>query len=269
LASFYSFLKNRALSYIPEPLLWPLKAWHYGRVLRGFDESDELDLTIVRKLVEPDSTVVDLGANIGIYTKILSELVGPEGCVISVEPVPQTFALLSRNVRSLGLGNVTCVNAAVSNVDGMVLMELPERDSGGTNFYRAKVSSRSDGATREAGQSVRVPARTLDTIVRGGRTVGFVKCDVEGHELACLTGAKQVLEAHRPAWLVELSDNPDDSNSTAWETLRLFGALSYSPWWFDGKRLMPRRPGDQSVNYFFLRPEHVAKLRDRAASLLK
>lgn len=269
MGSVYSFLKNRALAHLPEPVLTPLRAWHYGRVLRSFSDAEEPDLVVVRKLVAPGSVAVDLGANIGVYTKALSELVGAHGTVISVEPIPQTFALLSRNVRSLGLANVTCVNVAVSNVNGEAVMELPDNVTGGTNFYQARLVDGSDNGSVVGKHRARVSTTTLDTLTRRLGSVGFVKCDVEGFELACLMGAGTVLGSHSPAWLMEVSGNPDELGSNAWKTFQLFEAHSYMPWWFDRQRLMPRNRGDQSTNYFFLRAEHISRLREKAPSLME
>ena len=269
MGSVYSFLRNHALTHLPEPMLRPLKAWHYRRVLRSFSDAEEPDLIVVRQLVQPASVALDLGANIGVYTKVLSELVGQDGKVISVEPIPQTFALLSRNVRSLGLANVTCINVAVSDANGEALMELPDYAAGGTNFYQARVIDRVDERSIVGKRRLRVPTTTLDTLARGHGKVGFVKCDVEGYELACLMGAGRILGSHFPSWLVEVSGNPDDRSASAWKTFQVFEAHLYAPWWFDRQRLRARNRGDQSTNYFFLRPEHVSRLRENAPGLLE
>jgi FkbM family methyltransferase len=220
-------------------------------------------------LVKPGTTAVDLGANIGIYTKVLSDLVGPAGNVISVEPVPQTFEVLSRNIRSLALRNISCVNAAVSHSDGEVTMELPEYHTGGTNFYQARVVTTGDHVVPDSRPHLRVRATKLDTLVAAAKPVDFVKCDVEGHELECLTGAEMILTSHRPAWLVEVSGDPDEPGTNASRLFQLFAGHSYGPWWFDGRRLIERRPGDRSVNYFFLRPEHLVRLRANAPQLME
>jgi FkbM family methyltransferase len=238
-------------------------------VLRSFTDADEPDLAVVRELVQPGTIAVDLGANIGMYTKVLSDLVGPAGTVISVEPVPQTFDVLSRNIRSLGMGNVSCVNVAISDSDGGVVMELPNYDTGGTNFYQATVVATADQRVVDSRQHVLVPALRLDTLVAGKGIVDFVKCDVEGHELACLSGAKMVLNSHCPAWLVEVWGDPDESGTKAMQVFRIFEGLSYVSWWFDGHRLVKKRPGDRSTNYFFLKEAHIAKLRDKAPQLFR
>lgn len=264
MTSIYSFLKSGALTLLPDSILQPLRVWHHRRTLRSFPDADEPDLAVVRELVERGTIAVDLGANIGVYTKVLADLVGPAGTVISVEPVPQTYDVLSRNIRSLGMRHVSCVNAAISDSNGDVVMELPNYAAGGTNFYQAMVVAAEERRVGGSRQQVRVPAVTLDALLTGKGTVGFVKCDVEGHELACLAGAKMVLNSHSPAWLVEVWGDPDESGKKAMQVFRIFERLSYVSWWFDGHRLIKRRPGDRSTNYFFLKDEHVARLRARA-----
>ena len=263
----YSFLKSRALRLLPESVLQPLRVWHHRRVLGSFSDAEEPDLIVVRHVVQRGTIAVDLGANFGMYTKVLSDLVGPTGKVISVEPVPQTFAALTRNVRSLGMTNVSCVNVAVSDSDGEVLMELPNYDTGGINFYQATVVASGKGAIVDSEKQVRVPARKLDTLIAGLGVVGFVKCDVEAHELACVSGAKNVLNSHGAAWLVELSSDPDEAGSDGMQVFKIFEDLSYQSWWFDGQRLKKRTRGDRSTNYFFLREPHLAKLRATAPEL--
>jgi FkbM family methyltransferase len=265
----YSFLKSRALRVLPESVLQPLRVWHHRRVLGSFSDAEEPDLVVIRHLVQRGTIAVDLGANFGMYTKVLSDLVGPAGKVISVEPVPQTFEALSRNVQRLGMRNVTCVNVAISDSDGDVVMELPDYETGGINFYQATVVARArDGI--DSSRQVRVPALRLDTVIAGKGVVGFVKCDVESHELACLSGAKNVLNSHGPAWLVEVSGgDPDDADSNARQVFNIFEDLAYSAWWFDGKRLNKRRQGDRSTNYFFLKESHAARLRDAAPQFFR
>jgi FkbM family methyltransferase len=268
-SKIYSFLKDRALSLLPESVLQPLRVWHHRRTLQSSLDVEEPDLTIVRQLVGAGSVVVDLGANIGVFTKVLSDLVGPSGTVISVEPVPQTFDVLSRNVHSLGMSNVSCVNAAVSDSPGSVVMELPKYRSGGVNFYQASVVAGDPTSSSKPRQHIHVPAVTLDSLVAGKGTIGFVKCDVEGHELACLSGAHSLLTSHSPAWLIEIWGDPEDARGKARQTFQVFENHSYASWWFDGKLLRRRRAGERSTNYFFLKDKHVATLKGKAPQLFQ
>jgi FkbM family methyltransferase len=250
--------KALALQLLPERLLQGLKKFHYRRSLRSATEADEPDLRVVRHLIRPGTQVVDVGANFGIYTKFLSNLVGPGGRVYSVEPVPLTFEILTANVRRLDLTNVEPLNFAVSCCDEPVVMEVPRYASGGENFYEARVvaGSGSDGL-----RHIAVQARTLDTLfadLRGG--VDFIKCDVEGHELRCLRGAPELLRKVKPAWLLEVSGDPDNGLSSASEVFHTLAQRGYEPYWFDGQHLRKRAKGERSTNYFFLTARHLRRL---------
>ncbi len=260
---------------MPKALLERLKARHYRRSLQRFDERDEPDMQIVRVLVLPAATVVDVGANVGIYTKLLSELVGPSGRVMSIEPVPETFSILSANVRHLRLGNVTLLNAAASNAEGSATMRIPRvYTSGGQNFYEAAIVAPNVDRARTAAnasppvRSVVVPMTTLDVALRGQGPIAFIKCDVEGHEAACVAGAARTLSEDRPAWLVEISGNPDANGSATAKLFDTFRAAGCTPWLLDGGLLRRRREGDHSTNYFFLTDAHVDRVRERAPAVL-
>lgn len=269
MTSLYKFLKGQALQRLPDSWLQAIKARHYARTLRGFDERDEPDLVVVRHLVAPGDTAIDLGANVGIYTKILSGLVGAAGRVISVEPVPQTFAILASNIRLLRLTNATPINLAVSNKAGVVTMTIPSYDFGGGNFYRAEiVESEGEISSDAATKKVSVSTSTLDSIAKDLPSISFIKCDVEGHEEACLEGAQAVCRDRQPAWLLEVRGDPDVDGSSAARVFSFFIGRSYSAWLFDGRQVRRRRRGDQSTNYFFLTDRHLGVLRNKAHALL-
>lgn len=256
--SLKTTLKRLALSILPERILQVIKKIRYARTLRSLSERDEMDFRVIRHLVNPGDYVVDIGANIGVYTKYLSELVGIDGCVYSIEPIPLTFDILLSNVKKLGLKNIEAINCAISDSNGSVIMEVPLYESGGENFYQAKiVCENTDNSLRR----VRVKSKTIDSLFSElPQDISFIKCDVEGHEFRCTKGAIDIIKNSRPAWLIEISGDPDDLKSTAYETFKLLNKEDYEAFWFDGSSLNRRRMGDKSVNYFFLAPEHLHAL---------
>jgi FkbM family methyltransferase len=256
--------KELVLSLLPDPLLQIIKKVHYAKVLRSISDRDEPDFKVLRYLVTPTQSVADVGANIGIYTKFLSDLVSESGHVYSVEPVPSTFALLLSNVKKLGLRNVELKNCAISSSDGSVTMQVPKYKFGGENFYEARVVGE---AQVNSLKRVEVPCFTIDSLFYE-LPVSFIKCDVEGHELNVIKGAMRTIQKFRPAWLIELSGSPDEAQSTSHETIRILTEGGYQPYWFDGIHLRLRNAGDQSVNYFFLTPKHVSILRERGCPFL-
>lgn len=247
-------IKRLALRYLPDLLLQKLKKIHYAKALRAAAENGEPDLKVVRHLVGAGSHVIDIGANFGLYTKFLSELVDVTGRVYSIEPVALTYEILTSNLKRLKLRNVEPFNMAISDDDGTKSMEVPLYASGGENFYEARIVKSSSAAPNRA---VEVPSRALDSLFGHLRNIDFVKCDVEGHELACLRGARMILRKNKPAWLIEVSGNPDDSRSPAAELFRLLTSNGYMAMWFDGLHLRQRERGERSLNYFFLTRRHL------------
>jgi FkbM family methyltransferase len=250
-------IKRFIMRVAPEPLLFALKKYHYVRAIRFFAEPE---VTVIQRLVKPGDHVIDVGANVGWYTRVLSELVGERGRVYSIEPVPPTFELLSFCVKKLGLTNVELMNYALSDQDGAALMEIPPYEWGAENFYEARVVDATHAKTGSRQFTVRM--RSLDSIFAGlFHAIVFIKCDVEGHEFPLLTGADQLITKSRPAWLIEVGGNPDISESSSARLFEYFHSKGYTGYGFDGQRLNRRRAGDAYANYFFVTSDHLGVLR--------
>jgi FkbM family methyltransferase len=227
----------------------------------------EPDLKIVQYLVKPGDYVIDIGANIGVYSKVLSELVGQDGCVYSIEPFPSTFEILCYNFKKLRLENIKPINVAISDSEAVVTMVLPYDSSGAMTHYQAAIVKGHTNIGKT--QMVNVQATTIDSKFLGvSKRVSFIKCDVEGHELACIRGAKNFLEQSQPVWLIEVSGEPDNANSAAHCVFEILSKKGYRAWWFDGTMLRMRRREEKSTNYFFLRDDHINILKSRVHELL-
>jgi FkbM family methyltransferase len=243
------------LRLLPESLILELRRRRYLGVLRQ-GHPGESEVEVIAALLNPGDTCVDIGANFGVYTVALSRMVGAQGRVISVEPMPQTYAMLAKNLEQLGITNTQSFQCAVSDTDGQVTMRVPRWNYGPPNFYEARVTDAanvSDGVT--------IPSRRLDGILAQmvDGAVSFIKCDVEGHELSVLRGAPQTL-ADGPAWFIEVSGDPD-APGNANQVIEIFSGAGYETYRYTDGLLAPRRKGDQFINYFFLQPRHLQRLR--------
>lgn len=134
----------------------------------------------------PGDTVIELGAEFGAETVVLSRLVGPHGKVIAVEAQPWTCALLEETVRSNGLDNVQVVNAAVTGTIGAV--GVTETHSASDHVF-----------TGSAG--VQVPSTTVDALVRDHSLtrVDMVKMNIEGSESDAMRGMAESAKMIRHA----------------------------------------------------------------------
>jgi FkbM family methyltransferase len=258
-------LKKAAWICLPDGTIQWVRKRHYLRLVTSLPPEHEPEVRVVRHLVAPGDVVIDIGANIGVYTTTLSRLVGEGGRVFSVEPFPPTYEVLCYLVDRLGLKNVVPMNVALSDSDATVTMTAPHDPSGAETHYRAAIGAAGGGR----GDSREVRATTFDSAFSmPPGTVSFVKCDVEGHEPACIRGAATFLSGSAAAWLIEVSGNPDEGGSPARGVFEVFRERGYSAWWFDGTRMVERRQGDASVNYFFLRDRHTSALRERGLELV-
>ncbi len=252
-------LKHVCTRLAPPAAVRAIKYLYYPLKISRVGLNTEPEMAIVASLVGPGDTVVDIGANIGTYTKVLSRLVGPKGRVFSLEPIPLTCRYLKHNVKTLRLGNVQVDQVAASDQDGSVTMVVPQYISGSLNYYMASILDRPAPEDMDT-PSYSVDTRRLDGLLPLDRgLVSFVKCDVEGHELPCLRGAEELLGTDHPAWLVEVSDDPDIENSAAAELFALLKKYGYRAYVYSNERLRARRLGDREVNYFFLTPEHAVR----------
>ena len=162
--------------------------------------TDEKEFAILDRLVSPGDWVLDIGANIGQYTKRFSDLVGDTGRVIAFEPVPDTFELLTANAQRFRQKNVTLFNAAASDQCVALGMAIPTLSSGLSNYYAAHLA---------LGHPVTPTANglTVLTFPIGNllfpHSIRLAKIDAEGHELAVLRGMENLLRRDQPTLIVE------------------------------------------------------------------
>jgi FkbM family methyltransferase len=145
---------------------------------------EETETRLFSSLVKEGMTVVDIGANIGYYTLLAARLVGPEGRVHAFEPSPENFALLSRNVDVNGYKNVVLIPKAVSDRSGTATLRIDRASSGGHSLSNF----------RGGADSIEVETISLDDyFANGTETVGVLKMDAEGAEVAILDGMSALL----------------------------------------------------------------------------
>jgi FkbM family methyltransferase len=239
-------LKSSILQILPEAVRQPIRKIYYLQSVKFFKKTDEL--AFLSSMVRRGDVVIDIGANIGIYTKCISELVGPAGKVFSIEPVPSTFDILQYNVKKLHLENVALYNCALSDVNKEVVMSVPVHPTGREDFYRAGIV----GNSQFQGNTITIASKTLDSLLGKGIKVSFIKCDVEGHELQVIRGAMETITHSMPVMLVEITRNPEDKNSDAFEIFAMVKKRGYEIFWLNGNKLQPYSPGITQVNYFFI-----------------
>jgi len=150
-----------------------------------FDEDEALP-------VPANATVLDVGANIGLFTLYLVHKYGRErfARIHLFEPNPDTYARLRHNLTANGLDDLCTAHLlALSDRAGTIYMESPRGYS--------VLNMISDTGT------VPVECKTLDVWARenGAATIHLLKVDVEGHEMSLLRGAPAALSTVRTLYI--------------------------------------------------------------------
>ena len=153
--------------------------------------------TILRKLLKPGDTYIDIGANVGYQSLYAALLVGPEGLVLSFEPNPSTYALLTSHIGINRVRHCRTFQIALSDSSGEAVLNQLEEHSG-TSTMRPQATVL---------RSVRVPMERGDDVLKDvpfhGRAV--MKIDVEGLELRVLQGLRETM-GRLAAVSVEVTD---------------------------------------------------------------
>lgn len=210
-------------------------------IIRGTYEAEELEF--VRRTVRPGENVLDIGANIGLFTVTMASLTGPTGKVYAFEPLEELATMLMRSV------------AENRFEDRVVLERVAVGDKAGTGqLISAAKTTNAGGAYLKAGNVpsghdvTEVKLITLDNYPLR-RPVHFIKIDVEGAELLAFRGAKQLLKEDRPVILSELhpAQLSKVSGCTAAEFVAELESYGYKCHELRGSELLPVNVHDPTV----------------------
>jgi FkbM family methyltransferase len=151
------------------------------------------ELSLISRLLAPDSVFFDVGANAGVFS-LLASRVAPSARIFAFEPAAKTFGLLSRNLQLNSARNVTPLRLALGNYSGDAALHLNVPGQDGLNTLGVPSHPDSEPAGQET-----VPITTLDAFLRSASLarVDLMKVDAEGAELLIFQGAKNLLA--RPA----------------------------------------------------------------------
>jgi len=167
-----------------------------GECFYLYGSFEKPELLYMSKAINQGSTVIDVGANIGLFTIVMAQATGPKGRVFAVEPLTSNIERLKANVVSNNLDNVSIIPFAAGAVDGETSLYLASDGAYGSTLEANDFST---------GQVTRVPMARMDRIWNetGTPRIEAMKIDVEGGELAVLEGCKSLLQACRPLILIE------------------------------------------------------------------
>lgn len=154
------------------------------------------NMSLIQAVLRPGDAFIDVGANLGAYTLIASEIDAVN--VISFEPDPTTYQRLLANLAMNARQNVTALNQAVSDLDGQVNLAVGRQ---------SELNHVIPGA-QPGEQGIAIPAVRLDTLLaQQNLHPAVLKVDVEGYEEPVLAGLGDEITQLRLA-LIENGERP-------------------------------------------------------------
>jgi FkbM family methyltransferase len=186
----------------------------------------ENEMEFWRNWLKPGMTVIDVGANAGVYAFSAARRVGSEGKVIAVEPFPNCVEYLRETCRVNQLDWVKVYGVAASDQSGTVHLSIQ-----GASELNEVVAG--DREMLPPGQYVDVPCLTLDSLIEQEKlqNVHILKLDAEGHEINVLRGCDRILSEFAPVILYENVAGSQGSNYAVADFLQQKGYRlhSYQP----------------------------------------
>ena len=189
---------------------------------------DESEIELLPFLVDPERQAIDVGANIGRYTLPLSRRAAH---VHAFEPHPRLAAVLRATFPS----RATIYEAAASDRNGMTQLHIPLVDGREDQGIASVETGAFDDTFEGSFGSLDVRTLTLDSL--SDCNIGFIKIDVEGHELSVLQGAEKLLARWRPTVLVEVEER--HSPGALGRVTAFFDALNYRGFFLFDSALRP------------------------------
>ncbi|MBI2035469.1 MAG: FkbM family methyltransferase [Candidatus Liptonbacteria bacterium] len=218
--SFLGGITRFFLNFIPDTwvlriLQGPLrgKKWVKGSGVNGYwlGSYEPKNQKLFQGLIKRGDTVFDIGAHVGFYSLLFSQLVGPGGKVFAFEPLSRNVQLLKKHTGLNNISNVVVVECAVAETEG-------------EQFF-SESAGNSLGMITNVPQLTKVKTVSLDEFVKNGKIVpNFLKIDVEGAELLVLSGAKELLFKHHPVIFLAIHNNEMRGGCVA-----LFRRFGYRP----------------------------------------
>ena len=166
----------------------------------------EDEIRAVRKLLKPGQTVLDIGANLGVYALSMAKMVGHKGRVIAFEPASNTAELLKQSALLNGFNHLEVDSRGVGTHSGEAMLSLDSSPE--LNQILQKTSLQ----TEDSHGSEIVQLTSLDdwaTSQAHLNAISFIKLDAEGQELNIIAGARQLLNLHSPLILYEVKHGLD------------------------------------------------------------
>ncbi|MFN6140938.1 MAG: FkbM family methyltransferase [Pseudanabaena sp.] len=215
----------------------------------------EREMEFWRDHITAGMTVIDVGANAGVYTFSAAKRVGADGLVLAIEPFSQCVEYLKETCRINKLDWVKVCAGAASDRNGKAKLSISLASE------LNELISEEDGKTRDPSSFEEVECFTLDSLIEeyNVKQVDFLKIDAEGHEIQVLKGSDRLLTEFAPIIIYENIASNQVSNLPVADFLRSIGyqLFRYQPYL---QKLIPINSHDDfqgSLNVIAVPPKFI------------
>ncbi len=207
----------------------------------------------IKDIIEEDYTVVDIGANLGYFSKNFARL-ARKGKVLSIEPVKPFYEVLTKLMSKFK--NAQVVNYALGNERGKITMVLPESNG----MIRTGLPHIAES------EEEKLLHKTHDVeIVKGSELlnklekIDYIKCDIEGYEVVVFNEIKEVIANKKP--IVQIEIGPENEK----DMFSFFNDLNYVQYGIADFKIIKEIPGQQKEpgDFLFVPSEKVAEFEKK------
>lgn len=177
----------------------------------------EAEMEFWRNQLQPGMTVIDVGANVGVYAFSAAQKVGATGQVFAVEPFSSCVRCLEETRRLNELDWVKICAGAASDSHSTARLSL--QASSELNEVVTDTAAVLEGDLEE------ITCFPLDSLIESEKLthVDWLKIDAEGHEMQVLAGCEQILAQFAPGIIYENIAGAKGSNTAIGEYLQAKG----------------------------------------------
>jgi len=219
------------------------------RLKRAIEKNYEKELEIIYQFADKSKDALDIGVYRGVYSYKLSQ---NYNLVHSFEPNPLLYPYLERNLKKI-IYNIKLYNLALSDKNGETKLKLPIR----TN----SIFSNNIEELYQLGAASIHPKNKFEVIVKMKKLddlkfenkIGFIKIDVEGHELEVIKGSSKIIYENMPILLVEIEKR--HTKKPVLESINYIKNMGYDCFFVKNKKLISVEKlenKDSENNYYFL-----------------
>ena len=154
-----------------------------------FNVYEKSESQFIKSICFEGMNILDIGANIGYYTALFSQLAGDKGSVIAIEPDLESYKYLSKSINSFNYKNVLSFRLAASDIKQKLPLFISKENRGDNRLY----------STNQKRNSIMVDCLTVDELLEENKieNLDLIKIDVQGYEPKVLKGMLNIVRSSK------------------------------------------------------------------------